>query len=92
MIVGAELRVFSAIEANGAILIEDEKDCRLPRETLRRSASVTGKASGIKQPELITIVRRSAGENPPAVLMAENGGIGKTAFHQSVQNEHDFSV
>jgi hypothetical protein len=29
LIAGAEVRVFSAIEANGAILIEDEKDPRL---------------------------------------------------------------
>jgi hypothetical protein len=39
LIAGAELRAFSTIESNGAILIEDEKDQRLLRETPRRSAS-----------------------------------------------------
>jgi hypothetical protein len=39
LIAGAELRAFSTIESNGVILIEDEKDQRLLRETPRRSAS-----------------------------------------------------
>jgi hypothetical protein len=39
LIAGAELRSFSAIESIGAVLIEDEKDRRLPRETPRRSGS-----------------------------------------------------
>jgi hypothetical protein len=39
LIAGVEPRAFSAIESNGTIFIEDEKDHRLPRETPRRSAA-----------------------------------------------------